>query len=297
MRQSKGGFTLIEMMLVISIIVILMALLVPAMGAAIRAVKVSTTRTRIAMLDRAVREYINRYAAAPPDTSPDRNMNKAKDDAYYPYIYPNGDEANYIFKHGQWSDRPFGGKFLVYFLMGPNGAGWKRPKKTNSSMVPNYRNRFITAEWDVPEGLAEFLENKPVTQGCSKDYPFPVFLDAFGLEGYNGGVIGYIRANPYRADRFQVAHGAFGAAFYWDCRSHPSYPGDGKGVEHGERIFSQCKGDFALLSPGPDQKYGYRVTSMKHKGEDRRGSWANLELGLCDDIGNFPLRAGKLPEE
>jgi prepilin-type N-terminal cleavage/methylation domain-containing protein len=300
MRQSKGGFTLIEMLLVISIIVILMAVLIPAMGAAIQAVKVNATKTRIAMVDRAVREYAKRYGVCPPDTSPDRAMNyRTSDNAYAPYIYPNGDEACYIFRHGQWNERPFGGKFLAYFLMGPNGTGWHRPINATNSSDVNYRSRFITAEWDVPEGLTEFLENKPVSQGTSRSYPFPVFVDAFGLNGYNGGVIGYLRANVRRSgsSRWTVHNGAFGAALYSDCRNHPSYPGDNLGVQHGERIFSQCKGDFALLSPGADQKYGYRVTSMKHKGKDMRGNWSSIALGLCDDIGNFPLRAGELPEE
>jgi len=293
MRQSKGGFTLIEMMLVIGIIVILMSLLVPAMSAAIKAVKVNTTETRIAMLDRAVREYVKRYASPPPDTSPDLSMNKGSDNAYKSYVYPNGDEAKYLFNHGNEGGRPFGGKFLAYFLMGPNGLGWHRPINAANSSDPNYRSRFITAEWDVPDGLVEFFENKPVEQGTNKAYPFPVFLDAFGLDGYNGGVIGYFRANLRHPDRWKISTGGFASALSQDCRS----PGDAKPNDHGARIFSQCPHDFALLSPGPDQKYGYRVTSMKHEGEWRRGSWSNIALGICDDIGNFPLLPGEVPDD
>jgi hypothetical protein len=191
---------------------------------------------------------------------------------------------------------------LAYFLMGPYGGGWHRPK-TQATTDKEYRHRFLSAEWDVPSGISDFLANRPVVQGLSGSYdaakgvytgqPFAVFLDTFGLEGNNGGTIGYIRANQYSSsDRWTEHNGAFHSAMYGDCRSHPSYPGDDKGVDQLTKMLAQCPEGvgFALISPGPDRRFGYRVTVMTFSGTDRKGSWSNLANGVIDDIANFPLK-------
>ena len=319
-RSRRRGFTLIEVLLVISIIVLLMTLLVPAIGATIRAVKIANAERVIQTLHKAVVEYYRVFGAYPPDTSPDKNMDTSKDGAYLPYHFADGTVDGTlvgknqqgidiphppIFNDGNWLGRCYGGKFLVYFLMGPYGQGWHRPKTTEAS-DPLYRHRFLTAEWDPPAALSSILANRPVEQGSpgalnvassattTDAKTFAVFLDGFGLEGSNGGTIGYIKASlfpgtPSATDngRWTEHNGAMHSAMYSDCRY-----GDGLFIDHLTKMLAQCPDNlgFALISPGPDRKFGYRVPVMLIDGEYRKGSWAKLDTGLIDDIANFPLK-------
>jgi len=297
MKNARRGFTLIEMLLVISIIVLLMALLVPQIGAVIQSVKIKDTQHRIAVIHAVIEAYHKVYAAYPPSTSPDRNMDAADQNDYPAYTYPSGDQAAYIFKHGSGNDHPFGGKFLAYFLMGPNGNGWHRPYNPRNTADPNYRNRFLSAEWDVPDGLTAYLKNAPTGGDKSGEYGAPCFVDAFGIQGRGGGLIGYISANPrasganrWRKDVYGHSNDALSAIYYWNCRTYGGSWGDGRGTEHRDRTLEQCPYDFALLSPGPDHLLGWRVYGMKYGGEYRKGSYANYENGVTDDIANYPIR-------
>ena len=301
-RSRRRGFTLIEVLLVISIIVLLMTLLVPAVGAAVRAVKVTNAQRVVQTLQQAVVEYHRQFNAYPLDRVPGGvPFQDTTQDGYPPYTYPDGTKSTTLFQEvpdtgdtGTWNNKGYGGKFLVYFLMGPRGQGWHRPTTTLNSDV-NYLNRYLTAEWDPPPGLSNFLVNKPIAQGCSQTKTFAVFADGFGLEGQNGGTIGYIRANAFSTsatDRWTISNGPFNGAIYNDCRSHPSYPGDDQGNTHLAKMLAQCPDSvgFMVISPGPDRKFGYRVPVMIFNGVYRKGSWANLATGLIDDIANFPLK-------
>ena len=312
--MKKQGFTLIELLLVITIIVLLMSLLVPAVGSAVQAVKVANAERTVLTIHQAVIDYHKAYGAYPPDRSPDKDMDTSRDGAYPPYQYPDGQadgdlkaavSSKPIFNDGPNLNACYGGKFLVYFLMGPRGNGWHRPTGTLTTDV-NYRNRFITAAWDPPPALSVCLANYPVLQGKPADYdagkdeysghPMAVFVDGFGLAGSNGGTIAYVRARPYAvsvADKWGGRNGGpMWGAMYQDCRSHPSYPGDGRLDDHLVRMLTQCPEslDFALISPGPDRKFGYRVPVMLFNGVYRKGSWANYDTGLIDDIANYPLK-------
>ena len=296
--MKKRGFTLIEVLLVISIIVLLMTLLVPAIGAAVRAVKIANAERVVITVHQAVIAYHTVYAGYPLDRTPNRNMDLTKDTSYRPYQYADGridgtlGTPSIFNDDADWKNMTFGGKFLVYFLMGPTGSGWHRPVSALAS-DPNYRNRYITAEWDPPPALSSILVNQPVEQGLPK--PFAVFADGFTLEGPNGGVIGYLRANVFSSaatGRWTISYGPFSAAMYADCRSAPSYPGDGQGEGQLAKILAQCPESlgFMVISPGPDGKYGYRIPVTLFNGVYRKGSWSDLAAGLTDDIANFPLK-------
>ena len=296
MRRPAGGFTLIEMLLVISIIALLMAVLVPQIGAVVQAVKVKDTEHRIGVIHAVVEDYGRVYGAYPLSTSPNPNMKATDSDAYPFYTYPSGEKASYIFHHGTNLLHPFGGKFLVYFLMGPNGMGWHRPKNPSNASDPAYCNRFLSAEWDAPDGLSPYLRNS----GCggdSGDYPAPCFVDAFGIEGRGGGLIGYAAGNPrasgitkWRKDYLGHTNDAFTAIYYWNCRKYSGSWGDGRGTEHRDRMFGQCPYDFVLLSAGPDHLLGWRVYGMEYGGEFRKGSYADFDHGITNDIANFPIK-------
>lgn len=294
------GFTLVEILIVISIIVLLMSLLIPAISSAARAVKSQTAASRVAILSDAIMAYKRVYGACPLDRVPGgvAFQDTSQDGNYPPYYYPDGTKGVYLFEKspddadtGTGNRRGYGGKFLVYFLMGPESQGWHR-KSTNTIIAK--RNAGLTAEWDPPPVLTSFLINRPVEQGCFKPKTFAVFADGFGLEGNNGGTIGYIAASAYGTgtSRWTIGNGPFNAAFYEDCRSHPSYPGDDKANDQLLKILGQCPEgvDFMVISPGPDRRFGYRVTVMEFNGTERKGSWSNMAAGVIDDIANFPLK-------
>ena len=296
MRRPAGGFTLIEMLLVISIIVLLMALLVPQIGAVVQAVKVKDTEHRIGVIHAVVEDYQRTYAAYPPSTSPNPTMRSTDADSYAPYTYPSGDEASYLFSIPQSNTQhPFGGKFLVYFLMGPNGRGWHRPADRTNSSDPDYRNRFLTAEWDVPESLSDYLRNTACGGEGSPGNPryrAPCFVDAFGIAGRDGGLIGYSAANPrlsgtirWNSDYRGNPNHPFNSAYAWSCQT-----GDGRATAHRDRMYGQCPYDFVLLSAGPDHFLGWRIYGMDQGGMFRKRSYADYDHGVTDDIANFPLK-------
>jgi len=290
MKRHPMGFTLIEMLLVISIIILLMAVLVPQIGAVVRAVTIQGATQRIHQLHNTVEDYYRLYADYPPSETPPTPYNRSAPQWDYPrYRYPNGDEATNIFSHGQWHC-PFGGRYLVYFLFGPYGRGWHRPKNPRNSSDPDYPNRFITAEWDPPDGLTSFLENSPVDQGDFGGFPFPVFLDGFDVTSRNGGVIGYAKANTRLGEdaKWEYWNMAFQTAYYENCTRDESAAGTGlRGQDHMLKQFYQCPYDFIIMSPGPNGVFGYHVYGTR-SGQKR---WfANLAAGITDDIANFPLK-------
>lgn len=68
-RKSLLGFTLVEMLVVIAIIGILAALLVPALGAAIRRSKIGAISLEMNNLSNAFEAYKSKYTEYPPDFS------------------------------------------------------------------------------------------------------------------------------------------------------------------------------------------------------------------------------------
>jgi len=305
MRRGPRGFTLIEMLLVMSIIILLMAILVPQVGSVIRAVRIKDTERRIAVLHTVVEDYRRAYNAYPPSTSPTRNMDPAGANSYLPYHYPDGTQADYVFAHGYNLAHPYGGKFLAYFLMGPNGGGWHRPRNPGNTADPNYRCRFITAEWDVPDGLTAFLDISPGgvrgdrAAAGSIAMKTPCFLDAFGTDGPSGGLIGYIAANPrasdparWRKDCNGNPNDAMRWVYYEDCSRDEAAANTAYGDPnwHHARALEQCPYGFALISPGPNQKLGYFVYG-KQVGSKRYVRWyADYRSGITDDIANYPLK-------
>lgn len=67
--KKQTGFTLVEMLVVIAIIGILAALLLPAVGSAIRAARVSAIALEINNMSNALEAYKGKYGDYPPDFS------------------------------------------------------------------------------------------------------------------------------------------------------------------------------------------------------------------------------------
>jgi len=83
--SSKGrrSFTLLELLVVVSIIAILLALLLPAIAAARRQAKISEARTDIKNIQAAIRAYYNEYGKLPVQASEQGGVGANGCDGYY----------------------------------------------------------------------------------------------------------------------------------------------------------------------------------------------------------------------
>lgn len=99
-RRSPGrpcGFTLVELLLVMSIIIMLVGLLIPAVNAAVMAVRGAASENTIHQLEAALETFRQDWGMYPPSK---------------------------IGKDG-WDQRPGDGYYaLLYYLVGPEGRGW-----------------------------------------------------------------------------------------------------------------------------------------------------------------------------
>lgn len=293
MKPRPRGFTLIEMMIVIAIIALLMAMTIPEIGGIMRSVRVQGARGRVMSIHRSVEDYSRQYGIAPPDSGHKNPMpgNQGDDDnewlpthegAYPPFIL-----ASSVYddigggRHHYLHNDPYasGGRYLVYYLMGPSMNGWHRPR-TRDLDDPNYAMRSISAEWDAPEALADYISDGPLKFG-EDSCQFPLFLDGIGVSGECGGRINYIRRHSN--GNWHVGYkGPINEAFIGDIGW------SGKSNPHQQKIVDQCEGKFAIISPGGDQKFGYYRYFTNDS--DKKGYWQDPDKGFTDDIANFPLK-------
>ncbi len=63
---KRQGFSLVELMIVLIIIAILLGLLFPAIGSAVRSARVATVRAEISSLEKAIQEFKLKYGVEPP---------------------------------------------------------------------------------------------------------------------------------------------------------------------------------------------------------------------------------------
>ena len=71
-RRSAGGFTLIELMIVIGILSLLMVALQPAISSAFGRSEAAETRARMLLLDTAIKSFDEEYGYFPPDDFQER---------------------------------------------------------------------------------------------------------------------------------------------------------------------------------------------------------------------------------
>ena len=92
MKRRRPGFTLIEMMIGVSIIVVLIALLLPAIQAAREAARRAQCANNLMQLGIAMGSYISTHSVFPPgvvnDTGPIRNLPEGYHHSWVVQILP-----------------------------------------------------------------------------------------------------------------------------------------------------------------------------------------------------------------
>ena len=298
MRKPKSGFTLIELLMVVLVIGLLVVMLVPAIGAVKRAVRISMTETRIWEIDSAIDLYKDIFGDYPPSGKPAGvtwNYPKgwvpddpsASAEGHNPGYGPFDVNNSYDQAHVA---TPPGGQYLTYFLFGPTRFGWTTDK------------HGVSANWTPPAGLERYLTERPLRNIGHSDHYYYVtpaywfFEDAFGLTGNRFcGAILYLRANiqnrspmvggEHEYPRFIYRH--IQSEWTTSCRGggYDYYTGDNEPQKNLARLLEQCPKGFALISAGANHQFGYRTKNSHANNQDREG--ADWDDGASDDITNF----------
>ncbi len=117
---ARRGFTLVELLTVIAIIGILVGLLIPAVGAIRRSVRLSAFAMEVKAIDNAVEQFKNKYGDYPADGSDKATFTRVLRKAF-PNMAPT--EITLLAEFSNWSNRSAVGimdpaEALVFFLGG-----------------------------------------------------------------------------------------------------------------------------------------------------------------------------------
>jgi prepilin-type N-terminal cleavage/methylation domain-containing protein len=246
-RQGRG-FTLVELLIVITVIGILMGLLLPAVTVAMQIVRRNKTQSMIKDIGVALEAFKQDFGVYPP-SAPRNPVNTATAKDWTIAAQANSGEMTN------------GAANLVYYLRGPAAAGWG---SSAGGLVPY--PAFRTTQPYGPYYLADETNVQYETVGANT---VPLgFLDAFNPPG---------RILYFRYDPTVVNNNRY---LFTDCNPTvaetpgPSgtvnYPSQANLVACGSVILSGSGASalrkwanlkYLLVSPGPDGRYGFTRTT------------------------------------
>jgi prepilin-type N-terminal cleavage/methylation domain-containing protein len=271
-----SAFTLIELLLVIAIVAVLMALLLPAVGAVQRTVMVNETRSRIAILSETINQYAMTYDGVYPPSHRVGTWNYPivplpSSGNEVPHFNPNHVGPNWSTNHGH--------SMLTYFLMGPHGFGW-------DVSIHNIRR-----PWTPPDIVRTYLTTVIVGRRATSNNPQPTdssfayygFQDAWGPNGTRYNLTGCFQyCVPYARGNGYQLYDMYGAYYWGGTRGFEN--GDGP-RPHIDRVYENMGTHrFILVSSGPDRRFGF------YRWDKSLGrSIADGVNGVSDDIANVPI--------
>jgi|WetSurMetagenome_2_1015567.scaffolds.fasta_scaffold22402_2 prepilin-type N-terminal cleavage/methylation domain-containing protein len=219
--HGTGGFTLLELLVVMGIIAVLVAMLLPTLAAAMMIANKTATRNQMNELSLSLKAFRTDFGDYPPS----RPYNAA-------------DPASGALGTGPAN--------LVYYLGGPAGSGWGTGAAGRMPFPGQKPLRQYGPYADTsPDGISS------VTVGTTT---VPVgYMDHF----HPAGIILYIKCdNSVATGRYLVSDGGPG-----DATAKTNYMDQAKLEEVARfqvgAVLKWVSQDFILVSPGPDGRYGY----------------------------------------
>ena len=264
--RTKAAFTLIELMLVIAIIAVLMALLLPAVGAVQRTLLANSTSTRLTIISGAIDQYAQIFDGAYPPSSGDTSWT-------YPLGVVEGSSIGYnpnrpCYSHTRGN---LGGHNLVYFLMGPERIGWDKG-------VHGVKN-----QWMPPDALRKMVGSTVMGVSDVNDPQHTVFYgfnDSWGPDGTKNNTSGSIQYCLAGGRNPTYNRHDLSSAYYWGGPREDEVP-----YVHIERLMKNLGSHkYVLLSAGPDRKFGYYIWN-----EEKKRYSGNAATGTSDDIANIAV--------
>lgn len=152
--KRAGGFTLIELMVVIAIIVLLISLAVPALQAARKQAKKAATRNQIAVIEKGCVLFQQEHGELPVSRG------------YNPF---EGGSSQIVLTGAQW---------LVLQLQGPDGNGYVRPELENDSDENGQINKKDWLDWYALSPRRKYYRHGPYVSADPKTLATPETLAA-----------------------------------------------------------------------------------------------------------------------
>ena len=262
--RASAGFTLVELLVVMSIIGVLIGLLYPAVNAAVTAARVARTQAIIQSLTVGLEAFKADWGVYPPS---------------------NNDGASGDKLEGGPTGQGKGNQLMALALMGLDGKGWGVKAADQTGAM----------DWLLPFGgqarnaYGPYFQQESGAMGYVKD-GFPGVTAGFILyyrfdPGGNSGVSGLFgkyeeNDNPLGSDKFQDGAGFNDAGHF---RLSAMYTA-ADGASRWQRP------DYLLISPGPDRLYGHVYFDPTNPDDVPRAA-TSAEVGqgkaVYDDVTNF----------
>lgn len=258
--RESGGFTLVELLVVMSIIGLLIGLLLPAVSVAVKAARVGRTKSIIQSLTVGLESFKADWGVYPPsdNTGADRLQ----------------------------GDATGGNNCMALALMGPDGKGWGVAAADQTGAT----------DWFLPFGGQARKAYGPYFQQESAD-PRSVH-DGFATYGDTGRIL-YYRFDPrgnssvgglfgnFREQDNPVGENKFRELLGFGSRTH--FLLSAKYTTVAQQAPRWQREDYLLISPGPDRYYGHVYSNPANPDVVRAGTDADVRAGraVYDDVTNF----------